>query len=338
MKPFKFAGALVLGIAVGVAALLVTAAQLAIAMPRAVFQQQLPEWLTLKHGIAWSFQITEAFVQQFSANFVHLSQQTESRLGSRVRLEPNIVGDSKKINRIGSTSAQKKTTRHGDTPLIETAHSTRWIDLDDYEWADLVDELDKKKMLASPESEYLKAGVAAMNRTKDDVIYDAARGAARAASGTVALTAAQKIAVAGAGLTKTKIITARKLFRANEADEENGETLYHIFSSEALEDVLGDTTLTSVDHLAVRMLQEGNLKGKWAGFEWVPFERADKVTNDRFLISWAKSGIALGIGAEVMTRLTERADKSYALQPYARMSIGAVRVEEAKVVETACLE
>jgi len=285
-----------------------------------------------------SFQVTEAFVQAFSTNFLHLAQQSTSRLESRVRVESGIVGDSKKINRIGATAAQKKTTRHGDTPLIETPHSTRWIDLDDYEWADLVDQLDKKKMLADPTSEYMKAGVAAMNRSKDDVTYAAMRGSARTLSGTTALTAGQKIAVAATGLTKAKIIGARKLFRANEADEENGEKLYHMYSSEALEDVLGDTTLTSGDFLKVNMLQSGDLKGMWAGFEWVPFERASKVGNDRFLCSWAKSGVALGIGAEIMTRLTERADKSYAMQPYACMSIGAVRIEEAKVVETACVE
>lgn len=285
-----------------------------------------------------SFQVTEAFVQAFSANFIHLAQQTESRLGSRVRLEPGIVGDSKKINRIGATAAQKRTTRHGDTPLIETPHSTRWIDLDDYEWADLVDELDKKKMLADPTSDYLKAGVAAMNRSKDDVIYAAARGSARTASGSTALPAAQKVAVGAAGLTKAKIIGTKKLFRANEADEENGEQLYFTYGAEQMEDVLGDTTLTSSDFMSVQMLQEGKVGKRWMGFEWIPFERASKVTNDRFQIAWAKSGVALGVGAEVMTRLTERSDKSYALQPYARMSIGAVRVEEAKVVEIACLE
>jgi len=285
-----------------------------------------------------SFQVTEAFVQAFSTNFIHLSQQTESRLGSRVRPENGIVGDSKKINRIGATAAQKKTTRHGDTPLIETPHSTRWIDLDDYEWADLVDELDKKKMLADPTSDYLKAGVAAMNRSKDDVIYAAARGSARTSSGTTALPSGQKVAVGGTGLTKAKIIGTKKLFRANEADEENGETLYFTYGSEQMEDVMGDTTLTSADFLAVQMLQEGKVGKRWMGFEWVPFERAAKVTNDRFQIAWAKSGVALGVGAEIMTRLTERADKSYALQPYARMSIGAVRVEEAKVVEVACQE
>lgn len=338
MKALKLTGAIAAGILVAIAAAFVTAAQIAIAVPRVLFQQQLPDWLKLKHGFVWSFQVTEAFVQQFSANFYHLSQQMESRLQSRVRIEPGIVGDSKKINRIGATSAQKKTTRHGDTPLIETPHSTRWIDLDDYEWADLVDELDKKKMLASPESDYLKAGVAAMNRSKDDVIYAAARGSARTSSGTTALPSGQKVAVASVGLTKTKIIATKKLFRANEADEENGETLYFTYGSEQMEDVLGDTTLTSADFLAVRMLQEGGVGKRWMGFEWVPFERASKVSTSRFQIAWAKSGVALGIGAEIMTRLTERADKSYALQPYARMSIGAVRVEEAKVVEVACLE
>lgn len=285
-----------------------------------------------------SFQVTEAFVQQFSANFHHLAQQTESRFESAVRVESGIVGDSKKISRIGATAAQKKTTRHGDTPLIETPHSTRWIDLDDYEWADLVDELDKKKLLADPTSDYLKAGVSAMNRSKDDAIYAAARGSARSSSGSVALPAAQKIAVGAAGLTKAKIIQAKKMFRANEADEENGEELYFAYGSEQMEDLLGDTTLTSADFMTIQMLQDGAVGKKWMGFKWIPSERMSKVGNDRYCVSWAKSGVALGTGAEIMTRVTERADKSYAMQPYARMSIGATRVEDAKVVEIACQE
>lgn len=281
-----------------------------------------------------SFQVTEAFVQAFSANFYHLAQQETSRLESRVRVEPGIVGDSKKINRIGSTAAQRRTTRHGDTPLIETPHSTRWIDLDDYEWADLVDQLDQKKMLAAPTSDYMKAGINAMNRSKDAVIYAAMRGSARTLSGTTALTAGQKIAHGSAGLTKAKIVQAKKMFRGNEADEENGEQLYAMYNDVALEDVLNDTTLTSADYLAVQMLQSGTAKGKWAGFEWVPYQPAIE-SSTYYLPFWAKSGMALGIGAEIMTRLTERADKSYALQPYACMSLGAVRVEEAKVVEVA---
>ena len=273
-----------------------------------------------------SFQVTEAFVTQFSANFYHLSQQSESRFESKVVVEPGIVGESKKMNRIGATASQRKTTRHGDTPLIETPHSTRYIDLDDYEWADLVDELDKKKMLADPASAYLKAGVAAMN------------GSARSTSGGVALPAAQKIAHGSAGLTKAKLITARKNFRTNECDGENGEELYIAYTSEQLEDMLNDTTLTDTQYNTVMSMMSGDIpKGqKLFGFGVVPSERITNNGTSDLALAWAKSGVALGIGAEIMTRLTERPDKSYAMQPYACMSLGAVRIEDAKVVQIAC--
>lgn len=335
MKATHYLGTFLVSLVAALVALILTAAQIALVMPLSILFGHTPAWLQFRAGLAWSFQVTEAFVQQFSANFYHLSQQMESRLQSTVRVEPGIVGDSRKINRIGATSAQKKTTRHGDTPLIETPHSTRWIDLDDYEWADLVEQLDKKKMLASPDSDYLKAGISAMNRAKDDVIYAAQRGSARSSSGSVAIGAAQQIAHGSAGLTKAKIIQAKKIFRTNEADEENGEELYFLYNAVAMEDLMNDTTLTSADYLAVNMLQEGNVGRKWMGFRWIPFERVTFSASTYYLTAWAKSGVALGIGEEITTRLTERADKSYALQPYACMSIGAVRVEEAKVVEIA---
>jgi hypothetical protein len=242
------------------------------------------------------------------------------------------------MNRIGATAAQRKTTRHGDTPLIETPHSTRYVDLDDYEWADLVDDMDKKKMLADPASDYLKAGVAAMNRSKDDVIIAAMNGSARSSSGTVALPAAQKIAHGGAVLTKAKLITARKNFRLNECDGENGEDLYIAYSSDQLEDLLTDTTMTDTQYNTVLSMMSGDIpKGqKLFGFGVVPTERITNDGTSDLVLAWAKSGVALGIGKEITTRLTERADKSYSMQPYACMSLGAVRIEDAKVMQIAC--
>lgn len=285
-----------------------------------------------------SFQVTEAFVTQFSANFYHLSQQMESRFESKVVVESGIVGESKKMNRIGATAAQKKTTRHGDTPLIETPHSTRYVDLDDYEWADLVDDMDKKKMLADPASDYLKAGVAAMNRSKDDVIIAAISGSARSSSGSVALPAAQKIVHGSAVLTKAKLITARKNYRANECDGENGEDIYIAYSADQLEDLLSDTSLTDTQYNTVMSMMGGDIpKGqKLFGFSVVPSERITNDGTSDLVLTWAKSGVALGVGKEITTRLTERADKSYAMQPYACMSLGAVRIEDAKVMQIAC--
>ena len=50
------------------------------------------------------------------------------------------------------------------------------------------------------------------------------------------------------------------------------------------------------------------------------------------------AGHKLAIGKEPTARIDERADKSYATQVYYCMSVGATRMEEAKVVEIICDE
>lgn len=284
-----------------------------------------------------SQQITEAFVQQFADNFRHVAQQTMSRFEHAVTIEPNIVGMSKSVNRLGQRTAQRRTQRHGDTPINDQPHSTRFVDLYDWEDGDMVDDQDKIRMLVDPTSDYVKAMVAGMNRAKDDVIISAFGGGSRSTQiGTVIqLPATQKIAVGGTGLTKAKIIQAKKIFRLNEADEEAGEELFMAYHANALTDILADTQLTSADFMAVKMLQEGTLKGTWMGFNWIPSERLPKSASTRFCYAWAKSGMVLGKGQEITTKVGEDPGKGFNVRIYAKQSLGSVRVEEEKVVEIA---
>ena len=46
----------------------------------------------------------------------------------------------------------------------------------------------------------------------------------------------------------------------------------------------------------------------------------------------------LAVGADIQTRITERADKNYATQVFLSMTIGATRIEDEKVVEIECTE
>ncbi|PAB32826.1 hypothetical protein CC205_13610 [Pseudomonas savastanoi pv. nerii] len=285
-----------------------------------------------------SQQITEAFVQQFADNFMHVAQQSQSRLESTVTIEPNIVGMSKSVNRLGQRTATRRTQRHGDTPINDQPHSTRYVDLYDWEDGDMVDDQDKIRMLVDPTSDYVKAMVNSLNRAKDDVIIGALGGFSRATSGQIILPTSQKIAVGGTGLTKAKIIQAKKIFRLNEADEEAGEELYMVYSAQAAADILADPTLTSADYLAGQFLQQGSVRGKWMGFNWIPSERMGKSGTTRYLNAYAKSGVVLGKGAEITTKVGEDPGKGFNVRIYAKMSIGAVRVEEEKVVEIACLE
>jgi len=283
--------------------------------------------------------VTEAFVQQFADNFMHLSQQMSSRFERAVTVESGIKGASKSINRLGARTAQRRTARHGDTPINDQPHSTRFIDLFDWEDGDMLDDQDKIRMMADPTSEYTKAMVQALSRAKDEVIITALAGNARSSTGNVALPAAQKIAVGGTGLTKAKMIQTRKIFRANEADEENGQELFMGYSSTALSDLLSDTTLTNSEVNTVLSLQSGQLReGKLMGFTMIPSERFAKISTTRYLYAWAKTGVALGIGEDIKVRIGEDPGKGYNMRPYAKMSLGAVRVEEEKVVEIACVE
>jgi hypothetical protein len=280
--------------------------------------------------------VTEAFVQQFADNFLHVAQQKLSRFQSCVREEPNIVGISKSINRLGQRTAQKRTVRHGDTPLNDQPHSTRFVDLFDWEDGDMIDDQDKVRMLVDPKSEYVQALVQGLNRAKDDVIIAAALGNARATSGNVALIAGQKIANGATGLTKAKVIQTKQLFRQNEADEYVGEELYFTYGSKQLNDILSDTTLTNADFIQLRLLQEGNINTKWMGFNWVPSERLPISGGIRSCFAWAKSGLVLGTAENIMTRVGEDPGKSFNVRVYAKMSIGSVRVEEEKVVQVDC--
>lgn len=285
-----------------------------------------------------SQQITEAFVQQFADNFMHVAQQKMSRLESTVTIEPNIVGMSKSINRLGQRTAQRRTQRHGDTPINDQPHSTRFVDLYDWEDGDMIDDQDKIRMLVDPTSDYVKAMVASMNRAKDDVIISSLGGNSRSSQGNIILPASQKIASGGVGLTKTKIIQAKKIFRQNEADEEAGEELYMVYHANALVDILADLQLTSADFMSIKLLQEGNLKGTWLGFRWVPSERLPKVGTTRFCYAYAKSGVTLGKGKDITTKVGEDPSKGFNVRVYAKQSIGSVRVEEEKVVEIAALD
>jgi hypothetical protein len=141
-------------------------------------------------------------------------------------------------------------------------------------------------------------------------------------------------------LTKAKLVTTRKLFRAAEADDEAGEELYLAYGSEQLEDLLNDTTLTNTEYNTVLSMMSGTFPqgAKLFGFTPVPTERLAKASTTRYCYAWAKSGVTMGVGANITTRIGEDPGKGFNVRIYAKMSIGAVRVEEEKVVQIECTE
>jgi len=289
-----------------------------------------------------SNQITTAFVQQYSSNVQMLSQQMGSLLRGVVDVE-SVVGKNAFFDQVGKTTAVLRTSRHSDTPQIDTPHSRRRVSLADYEWADLIDNADKVRLLIDPTSSYAKAAAAAMGRAMDDVIIAALGGTAytgETGSTSVALPSAQKpySSSQSDGLTITKLLEAKRLLDA--ADVDPSLPRFIVCGPKQISDLLGTTQITSSDFNTVKALSQGQIDS-FLGFKFIVSNRLKfdaTNTDDRLAYAFTSDAIKLAIGQDVIARIDERADKSYSTQVYYAMSIGATRMEEEKVVEIACDE
>lgn len=312
-----------------------------------------------------SNQISTAFVDTFRSNIIMLSQQMGSRLERGCRIETQ-AAKMDFYERVGSVDAQEITTRHGDTPILNTPHTRRAVTLVDAEYGDMIDKMDRVRLLINPDDAYVKAAVNALGRKKDDQIIAAALGNSYGgAAGTTAtaLPTTQKIA-AHDGTTTTgvnlNVRTLRKvaaLFDANEVDEEMKR--YFAYTSSQKSALLAETEVTSSDYNTIKSLVNGEIN-TFMGFEFIRTERLPRSATDitytvtdgtvaagtgtitasksRRCFAWAEDRMLLSIGSDMVTRIAERADKRFGTQIYVCQSVGSTRLEEVGVIEVDCSE
>ncbi len=285
-----------------------------------------------------SSQITTAFVNQFSANIQMLSQQMGSLLRGAVDVE-SVNGEKAFFDQVGSAAAVLRTTRHADTPLIDTPHSRRMVTMSDYEYADLIDSQDKVRLLVDPTSTYARAAASAMGRAMDDVIIAAAIGTAKTGkdgSTSTALPSSQKVVHGSASLTIAKLLSAKEIL--DEGSVDPSIPRYIVCAPKQITSLLGTTQVTSSDFNTVKALAQGQMD-TFSGFKFIVSNRLTTDSDgNRAVIAFAGDGLKLAMGKEPTARIDERSDKSYATQVYYCQTIGATRMEEAKVVEIACTE
>lgn len=289
-----------------------------------------------------SVQITTAFVEQYRGNVEHLVQQKGSRLRDTVRLE-TVVGKNAFFEQLGTTVASKRTSRHSDTPRLDTPHARRRVSLVDYDWADLIDQEDKVRMLIDPAGPYAEQAAFALGRAMDDEIIEAADGTAfTGVDGSTSTSFASgnivDVQVGGSssdvGLNVAKLRAAKEVIDGSDVDPEVER--YCVVNAKQLKNLLAETAVTSSDFNTVKALVQGEVD-TFLGFSFVRTQRigTDSNSDDKVLF-YAKPGICLAVGQDVQVRISERADKNYSQQVFASMSIGATRMQEELVGYIEC--
>lgn len=283
--------------------------------------------------------ITVASVQQYKANVELLLQQQDSRLRMAVT-EGSYVGKAASVvEQFGEAAAVKRTGRHTDTPLLDLAQDKRWVFPLDYEWASLIDSQDKLRMIIDPTSPYAAAGAAAMRRAIDDEIlfamfgtnFKGENGTTSESFDTTNYQVGVDVGGTASSLNVAKLQSAiQKLMLANKG--ELMEPVYGAISSYEHDALLKEVQVQNKDFGGSAVLVDGKVK-RFMGVDFIITERLNISGGNRLIPVWLKSGMHLGIWQDMMTRVSERADKSHAWQVYLCLTLGATRTQAGKLIQ-----
>ena len=299
-----------------------------------------------------SNQVETALVQTYKSNIEIQFQQKGSRLRNTVRTESQ-KAEFDFYDRIGPVDAIEITSRHSDTPLLETPHTRRRVGMRDFDWADMVDRPDKIRMLADPTASYTQNAVYALGRKVDDIIMEAAVGVAytgkTGASNTGTLadydggnqiipsTYVEAGGSSASNLTIGKLRRARYLLDQAEAIDD-GDALTCVITASQIQALLRTTEVTSGDYNTVRALVNGEINS-FMGFNFLRTERLPASGDGvRDCLIYPQSAITLAMGTDINVDVGTRRDKRNNTQIYVCASFGAVRMWEEKVVVVQCQE
>ncbi len=288
-----------------------------------------------------AYTIDQAWVRQYTDDAIHLAAQRDARLRNTVK-EKSVTGRSLEIDFVSAVDAVTKASRHAATPELEVPHSRRRVSMLDKQWAEMIDETDKARMLIDPKTAYMAELVGAYNRDFDSVIIDALGGTATAvdaagAETNVTLGAAQTIVNGATGMTVDKLRAAREKMLVADIDIEY-QDVYCVISGKQQMELLNDPELTSADYAAIQRLITGDLNGEFLGFKFRRSEQLPIATNIRDCFVYTQSAVCLGVALDMSVKYGERTDRSFSDQIYAEWTRGAVRTEEKQVVKIECSE
>jgi len=299
-----------------------------------------------------STQIPVAFVDQFKANILMLSQQKPSRLRGVCRMEP-VTGDTMYVERMGPKDAQLRGARHGETPISDAEHSRRKLSMADYVVpADIIDKPDKLKMIIDPQSSYVQNQVFSLNRAIDDVIitalfgpaysghtgattvnmYDVGESRCVESSGVICAAGSDFSDTVETGLTIAKLLTCKELLDDAEIDEERQR--YFLTNPHNINVLLNTAEVKSSDYNTVKALAAGQID-TYMGFKFLRSTRLpadDTDTGATKCAAFTQDAIVLAIAEEPSVNVDPRPDLLNSIQVFSTLSIGATRVEGPAVV------
>lgn len=272
----------------------------------------------------------------FASDIFNLVQQQGSKLHSTGDVR-NITGQAVAyFERLAPTEASEDSTFGGPTILGEALHSRRLCTPRNFKRALPITKEDELRMIIDPKGEYANNIANALGRKMDLSYIAALEGNATSvdnALGTssVALVNTIGVAVGGADtdLNMEKVVEASRILMTNEVPE--GEERFIVCDSIGYHALLKEVELSSVDFADQKSLVSGRV-GRFMGFTFITSELLSSGTNLKRYLAYTRPALRIGLAQPVTVRMDERPDLNYLEQIWGSMSVGAVRMDEDRVI------
>ena len=274
-----------------------------------------------------SDQIPVAMVRQYHSNVIFLYQQEMSVLRGKMA-EKSLKGRYDYFDRIGPTTALKKTQRLMQTPRVNTPHSRRRGELVDYVWSDTLDKEDDMRILINPLASYAQNASMAMARAYDSEAIEAFTADAYEGETGATVTPYPTANIiddggGGTGLTVSKLIAAKLAMDLVPVPASDRHFLY---SPEASLDLLVDPQVTSADFNTVQALVAGQLTGTYMGFQYHTSILLPVASNIRECYAWHRDSMGMMIGKDLDVRVDVLPNLTYATQVFVSGSFKGIRI------------
>ena len=283
------------------------------------------------------------FAQAYAANIMQLAQQKYSKLLPICYQKPNVKGKTFFQDQIGKWTMSTKGGRNVSTPNNDPNLARRMGTLVDYHDNRLLDRGDELRMISDPRSAYTIAAAASLGRQIDTVIANQLLATAKSGEtgstnvtlGTTAIMAhvnpTSGLSTQGTAATLT-FARVRMAKRVLDLEDVEMEDRFFVVTPQGLDALLNTTQATSSDYVAIKALVRGDID-TWLGFKWITSNNLSSSGTVTSCFAMQRYGICLAMGDEPLVRTDERSDLSYSWQVYYELNIGAVRMEEARVVD-----
>lgn len=316
--------------------------------------------ITLSQGVA------EWYVDQFAETLYHVCQQKDSKFAQAVRTVAILGAEDKAFPMLGKLTLTAKAGRNVDTPIEDVSTQKRWISTDAFHRGVLLDVDDDLSINLDPTSDVMTALRNAINRKKDDIILDAFEAAVTSGrrAGSTITWASQNgntkytdvdtgrtiahdcssgnCAASDTGMSIEKIELALEYFANNNVDDDVPK--WCAISPRQATNLFGQEEYINIDYNNNKPVTTGRILRNWMGLNWIVSPKivvgsSNDVDADTDVFEcwcWAQDGMILGVQDAVTTKLADRPDKSHSQQIYVHMNMGAMRMDEDKVIKIEC--